>query len=72
MIRWIEAQSVGEIKFYYQEHPQTCGPACLRMLLSPYQEFEEQTLASYIDTTRFGAPIQSLAHVAELLGFELN
>jgi ABC-type bacteriocin/lantibiotic exporter with double-glycine peptidase domain len=42
------------------------------MLLSPYQEFDEQTLTNYTDTTLFGTPIQSLARVAELLGFEVE
>jgi len=47
---------VSEVKFHYQERPNTCGTACLRMLLSPYHEFDEQTLTNYTDTTLFGTP----------------
>jgi len=60
------------MRYYRQQTPYTCGAACLRMALSPYQEFSEQILAVLSQTIRLGVTPVNLVSAAELLDYEVE
>ncbi|HEU0186051.1 MAG TPA: cysteine peptidase family C39 domain-containing protein [Blastocatellia bacterium] len=56
--------------FYKQETPDSCGPACLRMVLSHFNlSVSEAELRARCDCTIFGADPPYVVDVARQLGF---
>lgn len=61
---------MNDICYHRQEKPYTCGPACLRMLLSPYGDFSERLLATLAGTIIGGTTPLGLARAARLVGYD--
>jgi len=62
--------AMNDIRYYRQEKPYTCGPACLRMLLSSYGDFSESLLATLAGTIIGGTTPLGLARAARQVGYD--
>jgi len=61
---------MNDIRYYRQEKLYTCGPACLRMLLSLYGDFSESLLATLAGTIIWGTTPLGLARAARQVGYD--
>ena len=59
------------VPHYFQSSEQTCGAACLRMLLAAHGiTHDEATIAQLCGTTQLGCTIQDLITGTQALGFQ--
>src|SRR3954451_20488887 len=57
------------VPHFFQSSPQTCGPACLRMMLAALgQAQDEGTIAQACGVTLYGCQLQDLVPGAQSLG----
>ena len=61
---------MNDIRYYRQEKSYTCGPACLRMLLSSYGDFSESLLATLAGTIIWGTTPLGLARAVRQVGYD--
>jgi ABC-type bacteriocin/lantibiotic exporter with double-glycine peptidase domain len=61
---------MNDIRYYRQEKSYTCGPACLKMLLSSHGDFSESLLATLAGTIIGGTTPLGLARAARHVGYD--